>query len=129
MSYKGYVQAICENGHRYDFEAYESDAVCPVCKGRPSFENGVDNTNGCSHGHVLSEEWDRFLLGVETVVTCNLGHPHVVQHATYRIPTKEELKPLRCWCFHKGAGSGVWFRCATGEVVPGAVMDRPLPAL
>ena len=48
MSYEGYEQVICINGHAWNIDAYESSyglGDCPYCKSRPIWHNSVDETN------------------------------------------------------------------------------------
>lgn len=49
MSYEGYEEFLCENGHYYTaacaFES-ESTAKCPHCKKKTKWWNAVDQTNG-----------------------------------------------------------------------------------
>lgn len=51
MSYEGYEQYICKNGHYWCEDAltvmYAEDSVrCPKCKEKPIWENSVNTTNG-----------------------------------------------------------------------------------
>jgi len=99
MSYEGYVQRICENGHRYDTDAmsdtHMGDGLCPFCGAASAFENHVDETNCDSIGFVTIEDWERFIIEPEETQTCDLGHIHITKDAVYRVPTTEELAPLR----------------------------------
>ena len=58
MSYEGYYQVICENGHYWteDCWAYHWDGdkeygICPVCKGKIIWTNSVNITNGSFEGN------------------------------------------------------------------------------
>lgn len=57
--------------------------------------NLVDDTNGEASGEIPEDEWAKLQLTEKVVEKCNLGHDHVTHEATYRIPTKEELKSMR----------------------------------
>ena len=50
MSFEGYYQTLCKNGHAYCFDCYESkeleDIKCPHCKEHLAWWNLVDTTNG-----------------------------------------------------------------------------------
>ena len=52
MSYEGYSQLLCKNGHYWKKDCYEVDYTelkdhkCPVCKKPAIWENMVDITNG-----------------------------------------------------------------------------------
>ena len=53
MSYEGYTEMLCEQGHRLCVESYNWDhepSHCPVCNGKMVFRHEVDQTNGI--------EWD-----------------------------------------------------------------------
>ena len=53
MSWEGYYQLICKNGHYWTEDAgwkdYE-DCICPMCKSKPTWHNTVDITNGSFEG-------------------------------------------------------------------------------
>ena len=114
MSYEGYVQILCSNGHDHICDCYEWDFggfggeeenwKCSICGSGVAWTNNVDTTNGsfCScateDGYVegASCEYcdkgriDGYVdLEIETeAVTCkcDCGHVHVVEVATYKIP-------------------------------------------
>lgn len=100
MSYEGYEQHICENGHyfnvpcTYSFE--EETAECPECKAPSAWMNMVNDTNCDSYGiipdNILREH---FLLSPEETQTCNLGHVHITKQEQFRIPTKDETNKFR----------------------------------
>ena len=49
MSWEGYGQVLCENGHQYSIGQYESEeAQCPFCESKSAWIHWVDQTNGCS---------------------------------------------------------------------------------
>lgn len=93
MSYEGRIQFLCKNGHL---------GMCN-CRDTPSCNcstgivwlNQIDDTNYYDEG--IIKDWDHFLLTPEIKETCNLGHEHIIQEATYRIPTIEEEKNFRYW--------------------------------
>lgn len=95
MSYEGYNQFICKNGHRFDaHENYGSQRDrCDVCQAEPAWCNSVDDTNCESDGVIL--DFSSFVIEPEQKETCNLGHAHVIKHARYRVPSKEEAQALR----------------------------------
>ncbi len=50
MSYEGYYQFLCKNGHRWAVDAYSGDEKtekCPDCGGKVYWWNLVDLTNCC----------------------------------------------------------------------------------
>lgn len=94
MSYEGYVQGICQNGHlnRYA-EHYGSEPyICPDCKSDLAWQNAVDQTNCDEWGFIPPSEFAKLLISAEKRQTCNLGHQHVVHHAIYRRPKEGELR-------------------------------------
>lgn len=85
--FEGYFQAICVNGHRFNFSVdYQVDQeLCPYCKGHTKWWNLVDNTNRDKYGEI--PEHDFVLLTPEVWETCDkCGHYHCKELATYRVP-------------------------------------------
>ena len=89
MSYEGYEQHICAKGHRFDtdcghmFDHREDKCHCGA---KSVFCNSVDDTNCISFGIIPESEWEKLQLTPAKQQTCNLGHVHVVEEATYRVP-------------------------------------------
>lgn len=92
MSYEGYRQYICKNGHAFTRDAYNDDnPKCDICKAEPVWANSVDQTNG---------SWDDDGKRIDGYVrlqidkpakhkTCRAcKHKEIVAHETYRIPKK-----------------------------------------
>jgi hypothetical protein len=96
MSYEGYEQHLCQNGHRFDVHLGET-LSCPECEAPSAFCNSVDQTNGEEWGAILGGSWETLRVTSEEYEACNLGHQHLVKPATYRAPTPEELKSFRHW--------------------------------
>lgn len=97
MSYKGYVQMPCDNGHYWDeHERYDDleAGECSVCGSRAVWQNMVDETNCDSYGKI---DMAPFLVKAAEKQTCNLGHIHQVGDERYRIPTHEESLKARNW--------------------------------
>ena len=101
MSYEGYEQHLCKKGHLFSQDAMyfvgqeEDGPVCHHCNEPSVFFNSVDDTNGEEWGLITEDGWKMLLLTPEVRKVCNLGHEHVIKHATYRMPRNEELKSLR----------------------------------
>jgi len=53
MSYEGYNQQICENGHYQKVDVYDRDEGCRYCEGIRVFETTIDQTN--DEGNPLSD--------------------------------------------------------------------------
>lgn len=96
MSYEGYDQNICVNGHYYEADQYDYDSMC-YCGAKSGWFNSVDQTNSHSpnDGIVPIEKLKVFLISAEEKETCNLGHSHITKQALYRVPTREETEKLR----------------------------------
>lgn len=99
MSYEGYVQCICKNGHYYEYNAYarDNDRVCYQCGTESAWTNAVSETNCDSYGQIPMK-WlrEQFLKEKAHVETCNLGHQHTVKQETFYIPTPSHAERLRC---------------------------------
>lgn len=100
MSYEGYTQNLCANGHYYvSGEGIYNDVGPCQCGALAAFTNHVDDTNCDEYGIIPTTVFTTLLLEEEKVETCNLGHVHVVAEAVYRIPSEEEAKAMRhYWC-------------------------------
>lgn len=102
MSYEGYEQAICENGHLSSFDHWEDSFECPDCGSTVmAWENSVDETNCDSFGFI---DMDEFLLqpakwGWRFVWRkMTKGFVKVEKRpAVYRIPTEEETRAARMY--------------------------------
>lgn len=103
MSWEGYYQVLCKNGHLscvdgYAYAGYGLDDdddeayLCPVCGDGAVWHYCVDQTNTAGHAY------DKFVeietAKTETCLTC--GHVRTISEARYRVPTKEEIEQ-----FHK----------------------------
>lgn len=90
MSWEGYNQVLCKNGHNYDTSA-DIDLkkwTCPFCKKKCAWWNIVDTTNG---SYDNGERIDGYVeLKEETeAVNCKCfqcGNMHISKPATYKIP-------------------------------------------
>ncbi len=110
MSYEGYDQCLCKNGHLSEFDCSasyydEDDRKCPNCGEEIVFTNSVDQTNGEYYGKILDLTWLHLQISPAKEEVCNLGHTHVMEEARYRVPTKEELNRFRMWY---DSGSNTW---------------------
>lgn len=96
MSWEGYSQNFCQNGHFFHGSA-EYGVVPDACScgASISLQNIVDDTNFENHGVIPPEVLQTLLINAEETATCNMGHVHVTKMAVFRIPSKEELPSLR----------------------------------
>lgn len=59
MSFEGYYQKLCENGHHTNNDVYwdsEIDNTCPICDAPIVWTNLVDETNGTFCDNVGTED-------------------------------------------------------------------------
>jgi len=110
MSFSGFYQILCENGHLSECDAIDffsslDSFQCPVCKGKLAHSNIVNQTNCCvgKENCPFSEE-ERIScnqIGIGYMVfevikpaaeeTCKeCGHTKIVKHTVYKIPEKGE---------------------------------------
>lgn len=112
MSYEGFEQHICENGHLFekvcDYAFCETESKCPTCNAKSVWYNAVDQTNGEEYGVILAGEWERFKLSDGVVKVLNCGCPHTIKKATYRVPSPDEVKEIRSWY---DIDKDVWRKC------------------
>jgi hypothetical protein len=84
MSYEGYEQYLCQDGHYWEQDAYyENDTSCPIMGcGKPvAWCNAVDTTNDDGNPIDLKVERDAVFC---VCPTCK--HAHVVEAARYQFP-------------------------------------------
>ncbi len=79
MSYEGYIQYWCKNGHYWTYDCYgPTFASCPTCAGAIAVENSVDETNRHTQGRIEP-------ILVEKGAKCpTCAHP--IGEDTYKIP-------------------------------------------
>lgn len=99
MSYEGYEQHICKNGHRFDKNCDYGNGpkpVCSFCNAESVFCNCVDETNCEAHGLIPDSEWEKMVIQPEVTQTCpTCSHCKTVTPTIYRVPSEEELKMMR----------------------------------
>ena len=85
MSYEGYEEMLCANGHLRVFDCYShpelhSDSEKCSCGAVFVFMHSVDETNcdGERYPFEIEEEAE--------VAVCNLGRTHVIREKRYKIP-------------------------------------------
>lgn len=98
MSYEGYTQYLCENGHASIKDAYddyfnEEFFKCPCCNGKQAWSNMVDVTNGSfdvdEHGNEIRidgyvELEVKIPAPVCTCAAC--GNAHTTGPTIYKMP-------------------------------------------
>jgi len=92
VSYEGYEQVLCENGHYHEFDCYHATSgffetwVCDDhidgkrCSGKAKVFNSVDETNCDSYGYRKPIE-----ITPEKLKECNLGHKHSFSAPTFKL--------------------------------------------
>ena len=97
MSYSGFSQFWCKNGHYWTVDCNLlmhkiQQEKCPICKEPEVFENMVDETNG---SHEDGKRIDGFIKPKSIKkhkMQCPNCHRHkICECSTYKIP-KEKLK-------------------------------------
>jgi len=85
MSFEGYYQRLCNNGHLSEEDVYSSCNEhywhCTVCKEPLAWWNLVDQTNSQDEGKISLQE-----KSPATDCQCHCGHIHVAVAKTYYIP-------------------------------------------
>lgn len=99
MSYEGYDQVLCENGHYYTYDCYEFwEAVgwaCPICGAKAAWSNMVDNTNG-SYDEETNERIDGYVvLQMKEETWCK--HCGSILERRYKMPTEEDMRNAKPW--------------------------------
>jgi hypothetical protein len=100
MSWLGYEQNICENGHYTTDDSYcGSDGVCPICQAKIAWFNVVDCTNPPGpQGEIPMEALQQFIIKEEVIETCpTCQHSKELSPTIYRVPSREETDPLRVY--------------------------------
>ena len=85
MSYEGYEEMLCANGHLRMFDCYNhpelhNDAEKCGCGAVYVFIHSVDETNCQGEPYAFEVEEEA------AYIVCNLGHPHMTRETRYKIP-------------------------------------------
>lgn len=105
MSFEGYYQILCVNGHLQEIDVYSMDFdidnfkdwECEYCNGKIAWWNIVDETNGSfnidSDGYETEERIDNFVeLKIDkerktcTCSICGIIHFNTDEPQTYKLP-------------------------------------------
>lgn len=91
MSFEGYYQCLCKNGHYFECDIYECEeikmACCPICGKKIAWWNIVDTTNG-SHDYDGTRIDNFFKLDIKKQKICDKCGS--VLEIIYNIPRKDE---------------------------------------
>ena len=88
MSYEGYTEVLCSNGHYTTIDCHDSLERCPWCKSLPKMTREVDQTNGAMENYPITMSSFHALKVKEPLKTqtCDLGHKHIIKQQTYYFP-------------------------------------------
>lgn len=110
MSYEGYEQLLCKNGHYHTADCRDdgmsrdpncipfNSVKCPDCGAEFVWMNSVDDTNCDEQGYI---DIDLFQIRHAVFVTTPKGR-EIYTEAVYRIPSKEETHKARLHCDDTG---------------------------
>jgi hypothetical protein len=89
MSYEGFEEHLCANGHLRIFDAFDSiideDMKCN-CGAPFVFCHSVNQTNGVIAGDSSTVGYHFRIDTPAKFEICNLGHRHVIEEIRYKIP-------------------------------------------
>jgi len=110
MSYEGYEQVLCENGHYHTYDCYDfweaKGWSCPNCGAKAVWSNMVDVTNGSyetdEEGRILlDKEGNEIRIDgyVELCILdeCKCDHCDSILERRYKIPTEEDMRKAKPW--------------------------------
>ncbi len=90
MSYEGYTECLCANGHYSMYDAYQRLRGCQHCDASIAWMNDIDTTNDGGYPYdnliTIDDKRDEICLECGQAVT----HP-----ARYKIPTEEDMVEYR----------------------------------
>jgi len=92
MSFEGYYQVLCKNGHSYTLDIYGDDiecSKCPICDECNTWWNIVNTTNGSldDQGEQIDGYVELEILTEAKECTCSCcDNIHTSKFATYKIP-------------------------------------------
>ena len=86
MSYEGYVQELCANGHLRQRDAYQATPPQCSCGAAFVYTHNVDETNGYDPADPGTYPKPFEVEKEADYVICNLGHKHYTSERTYKIP-------------------------------------------
>jgi hypothetical protein len=102
MSYEGYDQVLCENGHYHTYDCWEfwNDErwSCSTCGAKAAWSNMVDVTNG-SYEY---DEWGEELridgyVELHILEECRCEHCGSILERRFKIPTEEDMRKAKPW--------------------------------
>lgn len=89
MSFEGYYQVLCENGHYEEVDCYDFDTSmwqCPECGGHSIYQHLIDQTNGDGDEQRVEFEIEAKEI-LEVCPTC--GMERVVEPIRFKLPEEK----------------------------------------
>lgn len=67
MSYEGYREYLCKNGHYFSFNVWNEPEKpeCPCCGNPPELYHGVDQTNGYDESNPYTCDAPKIVIGFD----------------------------------------------------------------
>lgn len=99
MSWEGYNQNICANGHMFNsdalldwfYDGVKEQEICPYCKAPKVWTHVVDETNGYEAGNQSTYPMELEELTPAKFCNCTIcGNTHMIAPPTYKIPEPRE---------------------------------------
>ena len=91
MSFEGYYQVLCEQGHYIIIDVYNFDEFnhkCPICQSKVAWWNIVDETNCESVGYIELDVKEP----TKKCMCDKCGYEHDIGSPTYYIPDEKDIK-------------------------------------
>lgn len=92
MSYEGYVQAICANGHYFTHDCY-GEENCRICHARAVETHNVDETNGEPEPREVIEFEPALIFPLDAVLESLYEAKNLKQVAAIIAEIKENVIP------------------------------------
>ncbi len=87
MSFEGYRQLLCKNGHLNTQDVYYGGNTCYVCGEKFVWRKTVDQTNGTDENDPNTYPAELEIEKDSVSETCShCGHTKVIEERTYKIP-------------------------------------------
>jgi hypothetical protein len=116
MSYEGFEQVLCSNGHYYIFDCYDfweaENWHCPTCGAKATWSNMVDTTNGSyetdEEGRILYNKEGKEIridgyVEMHILDKCKCDHCGSILARRYKTPTYADLAEAKPWRYKKEA--------------------------
>jgi hypothetical protein len=103
MSYEGYTQVLCENGHYFTYNCYDYEDFdgwkCPECQTEIAWSNMVDETNGSWEDNGPFDDDHRIdgFVPLYLIDECRCKECGHILEQRYRLPTREEERRAKPW--------------------------------